>query len=393
MSEEKKERFRGRRVLVTGATGLIGTRLVERLVTCEGAEVVALVHQFKSVSRIARFNVPMIQADVADRPAVVEAAKGCDHIVHCAVSFAGSEEDQRKVIVGGLENVCAAAREHRMKSVVSLSTLSVYGTPSGGSLSEESPRKPSDLYGKLKKQADDAATRAAGEGVNVVTLAPTIVFGPWSFWSTYVIGQMEAGRVLLPGEGKGTSNAVFIDDVVESILLALDTTGLAGEQFLISSPEKISWPDFYKGHHHAESEERLQAVTTRRLKSIVRRGKWVDPFKSVIKASLGNQGTRDALVQLPLFGRLALRFREKNPSMVNRVVGSKNGAGRGKTAPASLAPQLPHPLHFDLLGSRMEVDCSKAKRLLGFEASHSHDEALRHTRDWAAWANLYPEEN
>ena len=39
MSEEKKERFRGRRVLVTGATGLIGTRLVERLVTCEGAEV------------------------------------------------------------------------------------------------------------------------------------------------------------------------------------------------------------------------------------------------------------------------------------------------------------------------------------------------------------------
>src|SRR5439155_24367624 len=82
--------LQGKRVLVTGATGFIGGRLIERLILEQGAEVVALVHQFRNASRLARFPLSMVGGDVTEAAVVKKAAEGCDAIVHCAVTFVGT---------------------------------------------------------------------------------------------------------------------------------------------------------------------------------------------------------------------------------------------------------------------------------------------------------------
>jgi len=103
--------LKGKRILVTGATGFIGGRVVERLVLEEGAEVVALVHQYRNAVRLARFSVHLIQGDVTDAECVTNAAEGCDAIVHAAVSFTGTAEQNQRVTVEGARNVCETAKK------------------------------------------------------------------------------------------------------------------------------------------------------------------------------------------------------------------------------------------------------------------------------------------
>jgi len=145
----------GKRVLVTGATGFIGGRLVERLILREGAQVTALVRDFAHAARLARFDLRMIPGDVRDLALVRTAAQDCDYVVHCAVSFAGSAAENRDVSVAGAEAVCRAAGEVGAAGLVHLSTFSVYGDTPPGPLVESSPKSPSDAYGKSKLEAEE----------------------------------------------------------------------------------------------------------------------------------------------------------------------------------------------------------------------------------------------
>src|ERR1041384_4886662 len=73
--------LKGKKVLVTGATGFIGSRLVQWLQEVEGAEVVALVRRFQNASRIARFGIDMRRGDVTDIASLRAASAGCSRLV------------------------------------------------------------------------------------------------------------------------------------------------------------------------------------------------------------------------------------------------------------------------------------------------------------------------
>jgi len=82
--------LRGKQVLVTGGTGFIGGRLVEKLVLECDAKVRVLVRNFAHSASIARFPLEIIQGDVTDTEAVRRAADGCDVIFHCAYGNSGT---------------------------------------------------------------------------------------------------------------------------------------------------------------------------------------------------------------------------------------------------------------------------------------------------------------
>ena len=84
--------LRGRRVLVTGGSGFIGGRLVERLVRDCGAEVRVLVRGYASAARLARFALDFVHGDVTDAAAMTAAASGCDVVFHCAYGTSGSQK-------------------------------------------------------------------------------------------------------------------------------------------------------------------------------------------------------------------------------------------------------------------------------------------------------------
>ncbi len=112
----------GKRVLVTGGTGFIGGRLVERLILEHKADVRVLVRNFARVPRIARFSVEMLYGDVTNPSDVERAVDGCEVIFHCAaLGSKGSKEIRRLVNVGGTRNVLEAARHAGANRVVYLS--------------------------------------------------------------------------------------------------------------------------------------------------------------------------------------------------------------------------------------------------------------------------------
>ena len=95
----------GKKVLVTGGTGFIGSRLVEKLVLEHQARVRVLVRNFVNAPRIARFPIEMVPGDLSDPVSVQKAVQNCDVVFHCAYDFAGNTEEQKRVGVEAHERL------------------------------------------------------------------------------------------------------------------------------------------------------------------------------------------------------------------------------------------------------------------------------------------------
>ena len=105
--------LRGRRVLVTGGSGFIGGRLVERLVRRSGAEVRVLVRRFASAAGLARFPIEFVSGDVTDPPALAAAVAGCDLVFHCAYGTTGSQRRRAFVNREGTRRLLDRGRRRR----------------------------------------------------------------------------------------------------------------------------------------------------------------------------------------------------------------------------------------------------------------------------------------
>ena len=178
--------LRGKRVLVTGATGFIGGQLVARLAIDGGAEVRALVRSFDSVAQIARFPVTFVRGDIANADAVDQAVAGTDVVFHCAYGKDGDDQSRKSTTVNGAEHVMAAALRHKVSRVVFISTFSVYGDFKVAELDETAPRKiTGDIYGDSKIDAENVAFRYWEQHrLPVSIVQPTIVYGPFGFTFT-----------------------------------------------------------------------------------------------------------------------------------------------------------------------------------------------------------------
>jgi len=108
--------FSGKRVLVTGGTGFIGGRLVEKLVSCHDAKVRVLVRNYANAARIARMPIKMIHGDINNLEDVCNAVEGCDVVFHCAYGNSGSDNKRQEVNIEGTRNIAEAKSEIRCRS-------------------------------------------------------------------------------------------------------------------------------------------------------------------------------------------------------------------------------------------------------------------------------------
>src|SRR4051812_5654936 len=237
----------GRTVLVTGATGFIGGRLVEHLIRAEGANVRALVRNFARAPRLARFPVEMVAGDLLSPDALDRAVAGCDVVFHCAYGNGGDESARKNVTVRGTELLLEAALRHHVRRFVHTSTFSVYGDPPSGDLTEDAPRKYTGAtYGDSKIDAEKLALGYCAKGLSVSVVQPTIVYGPFgSTWTSKPIEQLSTGRVILVNGSSGTCNAVYVDDVVAAMLRAAVVDAAHNQAFLISGSDSLTWSAFF----------------------------------------------------------------------------------------------------------------------------------------------------
>ncbi|MDX2169358.1 MAG: NAD(P)H-binding protein, partial [Deltaproteobacteria bacterium] len=216
-------------ILLTGASGFIGRRLVERL-TAAGHQLTALLRTPDAV-RLPR-SVTVVQGDITDAAAVARAAAGCDAIVHLANATGVHDEARARAInVGGTDHVLAAARAAGNIRVIFTSTVSAMRARLGP-------------YGRTKREAE-AHVRAAG--VPFVILRPSLVYGGTSGLVAALIGHLR-GLPLMPviGNGRIEIDPIHLDDVCAVIEACLARDDVLGRTYDLLGPERVSFDDLLR---------------------------------------------------------------------------------------------------------------------------------------------------
>jgi nucleoside-diphosphate-sugar epimerase len=243
------EFFNGKTILVTGATGLIGSHVTERLLQ-EGGTVRAYVRHAAKAQSLESLGAEIIVGDITDGTTVSRAIKGCQLIFHFA-GVIGHEFKPRSyfdaVNVEGTRILAEAALENNVEGFIHTSTVAVYGLDAKADTDESSPYRLSrDPYCDTKLQAEQIVRDLFHKRhLPCVIIQPSPVYGPRDeTWTLYPIELIRTGRMVLVNGGKGLIQPIYITDLVDGILSASER-GRAGESYILSGSEVVTIREFF----------------------------------------------------------------------------------------------------------------------------------------------------
>ena len=223
---------------MTGGTGFVGRRLVARLHD-RGDEVAVLV---RSRERGAGLVVAhLVEGDLSDRQRLAEQMSGADAVFHLAAIYGigipvSERREMHEVNVTGTENVLDAAQAAGVRRSVYVSTVNAFGDTGGRVVDEEYERPPGryvSAYDRTKHLAHEAARRRIARGYPIVIVQPGVIYGPGDHSEIgSQIRRAARGRLAFVSFPNLGVNAVYVDDVVEGILLAHDR-GRTGEAYVL----------------------------------------------------------------------------------------------------------------------------------------------------------------
>ncbi|MES1241372.1 MAG: NAD-dependent epimerase/dehydratase family protein [Acidobacteriota bacterium] len=390
--------LRGRKVFVTGATGGIGGRLVERLVRHHGADVRVLIRNPSSAARLARFPLTFHMGDVTRSEDLDRAIRGSELVFHCAYGTTGSQKHHAWVNRVGTERVLEAAHRAGAARVVHLSTLMVYGRTGDGDLDETAPRRRfGNAYSDSKLEAEAMALQYSRSGrVPVAVLQPTAVYGPYGgVWTTKPLQALKAGRQILVNGGDGFANAVYVDDLVSAMLLASVKDGAAGEAFLISGPEPVSWRELYERFARmlGPGPERTVSMTAAEARAHYRKHQreTAHVHQELLRHFKQDQAFRDRLMATrELFALREMASSILPEGLQQKIKGRMSGNAFASPPRAGgelpILPLTPEMVDFYIPKTRVRID--KARRILGYEPAFSLKRGMELTEQWARWADL-----
>jgi nucleoside-diphosphate-sugar epimerase len=173
-----------------------------------------------------------------------------------------------RTMVRATEVLCEAARLAPPRRIVHLSSMAVYGAATGTVREDRAPVLPLSGYAQAKLACEQVLRRYVAGGGDAVMLRPSCVFGPGSGqWTTRIGRLLQARRIGDLGvAGDGGCNLVFINDLVATIISALDATDSAGRAFNVSSPFVPTWNEFLIGFGMALGAIPIRRIPPRTLK-------------------------------------------------------------------------------------------------------------------------------
>ncbi|MBI5356104.1 NAD(P)-dependent oxidoreductase [Candidatus Collierbacteria bacterium] len=269
-------------IFVTGATGFIGGRVIEKLSNDNKNTVIAGVHNWSNAARIGRFPIIMRHCDVLNLPSLKKTLNGVTHIIHCA---AGSDE----IIIKGTSNILNAAMGLKVKRLINLSSAAVYGKISG-LIDESVVPNPIDQYGKAKLCGEKECFKYMLQRVPIVILRPSIVYGPFSQKWTIGIGrQILRKKIGLSSGFEGKCNLLYVDDLIDAIFLSLHKEEAVSETFNVNGPEIVSWNDYFRIFNRLLSSEALISIKHTEYLRLMVAANFLGPVKIAAKLALAKQ--------------------------------------------------------------------------------------------------------
>lgn len=324
--------------LVTGATGLVGSHLVETLIV-RGDRVRALVRPTSEVRRLRELGVELRVGNLTDNATLASAAQGVERIFHCAalVRDWGEAEDFNFANVQGVRNVLAAATRADVARFVYLSTTDIYGFPGRPVTEAERPSPRGIPYADSKVEGEALVwNHYRRVGLPVTIIRPATVYGPRA--QLLVVAVLEAlkrRRLPLIDEGRHVAGLTYVGNLVDALMLAAERDNAVGQAYNISDGSQVTWAEYIAALADAAH----------------------------LPHSTRNYSHNRAMMLATFWeGYYRLLGRQERPPLTRLMV--------------------------ELMGTDQGFPIAKATQELGYRPRVSFAEGLRHTVDWLTRSNL-----
>lgn len=315
------------RVFITGALGLIGRRLAERYRAAE-VEVAGMdMHGEPALGVVA--------GDLTEPGTWQQAAAGAELFIHTAarVGMRGDSEAFWRANVLGTRNALDAAAHAGAQRFVHFSSIVAFGFEFPDGVDERHPVRPNGVpYVDTKVASEQVVLQAHAAGeVACTVVRPGDVYGPGShFWTVTPVREIQTRRFVLPAMGRGLVSPVYLDDLVNGVVLACARAEAAGQVFTLTGDRSVESREFFGRYARMLGKDRLPVAPT--------------PVVAAIAATLGR----------------AVRDSEVSPAAVRYLA---------RTGTYSI---------------------EKARELLGYEPAVDLDEGMRRCEEWLRAEGLVP---
>ncbi|MCP4426458.1 MAG: NAD-dependent epimerase/dehydratase family protein [Chloroflexi bacterium] len=236
---------------MTGATGFIGSRLAQRLALEEGAVVTGLGRQLDKVPFLQEAGVDLRRADLRDTAVLRQLLANQEIVFHSAALLSkhrASPEEAQQVNVTAAQDLLRLADEAGARRFVHISSINAYGPPQRLLADETHPlnTEQRDTYGRSKAIGEEAVWEtSAGLDLAVTVARPGMVYGPRaSSWTIKMVGAIQKGLPVIFGDGGGYASPVFVDNLIDGLMLTAVSPKAPGEAFNFVDPP-VDWHTFF----------------------------------------------------------------------------------------------------------------------------------------------------
>jgi predicted dehydrogenase/nucleoside-diphosphate-sugar epimerase len=364
------------RYLVTGATGFIGTRLVERLGETSDVRVRCLLRSYRRAAGIARFPVELIRQELSDVDAITQSMRDVRYVVHLAYGNDGPDEARGKTTIAGTRNVVEAAIAEGVEAVVILSTLWVFGlSESLKEIDETAPYRPyGGTYANDKAEMEKwCLQRAKTSGkTRIIVLNPGNVYGPHGYAYTELpLSLASKSAFAWVDGGVGQCHYNHVDNLVDAILLACKTEAAHAQRFIIFD-DRLSWRQFLTPLLGSMADT-VPSMTQREIET---RSATNVSLLQLAHVIVGNPEIRSVARNIPIVKWLYDKGRNRVAvaSVKTSTARFATNEPPPETVPTWLAELYPP--------STTRFSAKKARDILGWAPRISVEEGTRLTREW-----------
>jgi nucleoside-diphosphate-sugar epimerase len=231
------------RVLVTGATGFLGSHVADQL-AARGDKVRALVRRSSKVEHLEKLGAELAYANLEKGEGLDAALEGVDAIVHCAgVVKALDEAGFHEVNEGGTAHLVKAARRvaKQLKRFVYISSHEAWGPAEPGVMpTEEMEARPITMYGR-SKLAGEKAVLAAKDELPVTVLRPTGIYGPRDTEILQLFAIANRGLMPLINSRSSRFTMVYGPDCASAVLASFDVAHESGSIYFVTDGNVYTW--------------------------------------------------------------------------------------------------------------------------------------------------------
>lgn len=240
---------------VVGASGFVGSALVEWLLAHGQYRVKALVHSTGNAALPARLGIRLTQIDLMSRRSLMHGLQDCDVVVNCSRGSA-------TVMVKGLNNLLATVWKLRVGKFVHISSTAVFGDTFHTSVIDEkhSTRPARGSYGYKKLLQDQLVLRFARRGLPALSLCPPNITGPYSPFLLALVESLKNRTFALVAGGDRHVSVVDVRNLCHAIECAIRTSLDDGRRIIVADSGPLTWGELVRPYAELANVKSVRLV-------------------------------------------------------------------------------------------------------------------------------------